>query len=497
MKKKIILLFAAAAMMTSTAAAAANDSGIIGGADGLTEIYIPDNTPIFDIPYTAEIPEQYSIDYGIKGVANIYYNSQFLDPTIIIKSRTMFPFRNFLETIGAAVTYDEKTKTVTAARGETEIYFTLDSDTIHIKNDLGEKNITMDVTPIVIEGKTYVPIRFLGEAFAMQVDWNAFERTVLIVDFEKYYDELWANCTNIMKIAELGLLQPESSALSGKAALGFHLDSPSYVKGNIERETLDIELSMESNGTQVSMDSDTTSTINFSFSNHLGENIEIKDASLDLIMKDDVLYFKTNIGEQLTDIPPEAAKFLQGDWFKISLEDFITLTGSSMDIEYMRGLLNDSQNPRAMLEHQIKTRGSKLYGRYSVDRVTDTVKLLTKIDSYINVAETGEDDYMITLNMDNDDLMDHIISRSDMSEDEIATLRGDFNNIVFNANVEKAITDKIVTAQKLTFEYSAKDEDASMSFTINSDSAVNPAAEVEDIEIPDNAVDILEKIYGI
>lgn len=94
----------------------------------------------------AEVAEK----YGIEGAASIYYNSQYLDPAIIINSRTMLPFRDFLEAIGAKVDYDENTKTVTAVRNETEIRFSIGSDKIYIKNDLGEKEITMDVAPVVI-----------------------------------------------------------------------------------------------------------------------------------------------------------------------------------------------------------------------------------------------------------------------------------------------------------------------------------------------------------
>lgn len=510
MKKKLISLLAAAAMMTSSAAAAVpeptatNDqisTGVIGGADGPTAVYVSEHIPTAEIPFSAEIAEQ----YGIEGAANIYYNSQYLDPAIIIQSRTMLPFRDFLETIGAAVTYDEKTKTVTAVRGETEINFSLDSDNIHIKNDLGEKDITMDVVPVVIEGNTYAPLRFLSEAFAMQVGWNPYMHTALVADFEKYYDELWANCSNIMKIAEIGLLQPERAASSGKVEIGLHSDftSPSYVEGDIEPNILDIKLSLDTNGTQTGKNSDSASTINFSYSDPDGNNIEIKDSSLDLVMKDDTFYFRTDIGEQIPDLPPEAAKLLQGQWLKLSLEDYISLiattSGSDINIEDMRSLINNSQDPRAMLEYQIKTSGLNLYSTYSVDAVTEIVKLLTKIDSYINVTETGEDDYMITMNMDNDALIDCIMSTFDAPEDEIAELRSEFNdfNIVFNVNLEENVTDKIVTAQKLALEFSGKYDDTNMSFTINADSTVDPTAEVEDIEIPENAIDILESIYGI
>lgn len=534
MKKRLLTIITSAAVLLSVLPAAAavpepeaaNDhinAGVIGGADGPTEIYVsePDsnigngnknainsyvpydaikNIPTAEIPFPAEIAEK----YGIEGAANIYYNSQYLDPAIIIQSRTMLPFRDFFETIGADVAYDEKTKTVTAVRDETEISFALDSDTIHIKNNLGEKDTAMDVTPVVIEGNTYAPLRFLGEAFAMQVDWNNYERTALVADFEKYYDELWEKCPNIMKIAELGLLQPERAATNGKAGISFRSDFPELPSTDDNaRSVVDISLSLEQNGTQLGINSNTASKINFNYSDPSGNSIEVKDASLELIMKDETIYFKTNIGEQLTDIPPEAAEYLQNQWFKLSLEDYFGLiAGAStfnVDMEDMRDLLNHSQDPRAMLEYQLKSTGSRLYWTSSVDMITNMVEIISKIDSYINVAETGEDDYLITMKMDKDDLIDCIVSLSYMSEDEADEIRDEFNNssFVFNVDLEEAVTDRIVTSQKLAVELALTEYGCSMSFRINTDATVDPNAEVGDIEIPADAVDIIEKIYGI
>lgn len=148
MKKKLISLIAVAALTLCAlpASAAEPETGVIGGADGPTDVYIGGQIPTVEMPFSAEVAEK----YGIEGAASIYYNSQYLDPAIIINSRTMLPFRDFLEAIGAKVDYDENTKTVTAVRNETEIRFSIGSDKIYIKNDLGEKEITMDVAPVVI-----------------------------------------------------------------------------------------------------------------------------------------------------------------------------------------------------------------------------------------------------------------------------------------------------------------------------------------------------------
>lgn len=90
--------------------------------------------------------------------------------------RTLVPLRAIFETLGASVSWDGATQTVTAVKDNTTVSLTLD-------NAVAKKNgetITLDVPAKAINGRTMVPVRFIADSFGVNVDWDAdFQRVVL------------------------------------------------------------------------------------------------------------------------------------------------------------------------------------------------------------------------------------------------------------------------------------------------------------------------------
>ena len=39
---------------------------------------------------------------------------------------------------------------------------------------------TLDAPPLVVGGRTYVPLRFISEAFGAEIDWNSKEQRITI-----------------------------------------------------------------------------------------------------------------------------------------------------------------------------------------------------------------------------------------------------------------------------------------------------------------------------
>ncbi len=95
-----------------------------------------------------------------------------------ISDRTMVPMRAIFEALGATVEWDGETQTVTSVKGETNISLTIGVPGIII--DGTEK--ALDVAPIVIDGRTLVPVRAVSEAFNLNVDWDETTKTVLITN---------------------------------------------------------------------------------------------------------------------------------------------------------------------------------------------------------------------------------------------------------------------------------------------------------------------------
>ncbi|MGF6356367.1 hypothetical protein ABIE27_004284 [Paenibacillus sp. 4624] len=83
--------------------------------------------------------------------------------------RVLVPLRSIFEGIDAEVQFNNRTKTITATRGDQEVTLTLGSKAAYIN---GQLNV-MDVPASTIKGSTMVPIRFVSEAFGEKVFWNS------------------------------------------------------------------------------------------------------------------------------------------------------------------------------------------------------------------------------------------------------------------------------------------------------------------------------------
>ena len=93
-----------------------------------------------------------------------------------VNGRTMVPIRAIFEAMGATVDWDDATQTAICTKDSTVVKMTLNSTTEYI-NDVP---VTMDVTPVIISGRTLAPARYVAEAFGYNVKWDEMTRLVLI-----------------------------------------------------------------------------------------------------------------------------------------------------------------------------------------------------------------------------------------------------------------------------------------------------------------------------
>ena len=94
----------------------------------------------------------------------------------IINSRTMVPLRAIFEALGATVEWDDKTKTVTAVRGDVTIKMTIGKDSF-TRND---ETVSLDSPATIVDSRTLVPVRAIAESFGATVGWIAESKTVTI-----------------------------------------------------------------------------------------------------------------------------------------------------------------------------------------------------------------------------------------------------------------------------------------------------------------------------
>ncbi|GEM_PF-6465127 len=95
---------------------------------------------------------------------------------VIEKGRTLVPLRTIFEALDVEVGWDEKTRTVTAVKGSTQIKLVI-GNTTALKSG---KSVKLDVPAKILNGRTLVPVRFVSEALGAKVDWNGSAHTVTI-----------------------------------------------------------------------------------------------------------------------------------------------------------------------------------------------------------------------------------------------------------------------------------------------------------------------------
>lgn len=100
-------------------------------------------------------------------------------PPQIDKGRTLVPLRAIFEALKADVNWNANTKTIIAKKDDTTIQLTVGQKAAR-KNG---NTLNLDVPAKIVNGRTLVPVRFIGEAFNCQVNWNAGTRTVTVDQF--------------------------------------------------------------------------------------------------------------------------------------------------------------------------------------------------------------------------------------------------------------------------------------------------------------------------
>jgi len=98
------------------------------------------------------------------------------DAPFAMNGRTYVPMRAIFEKLGAEVLWDEQTQSVTATKGDVTIELTLNK-TQAFRNDAA---VTLDTAPMLRDGRTFVPVRFIAESFNNPVAWDAAASTVKI-----------------------------------------------------------------------------------------------------------------------------------------------------------------------------------------------------------------------------------------------------------------------------------------------------------------------------
>lgn len=98
-------------------------------------------------------------------------------PPTVLNNRVLLPLRACAEALNATVNYNPATGQIDVYSGKDKIELQLNSRTAAINGTKAE----LDTEPQVLDNRTLVPLRFLGEALKAQVAWSGTDKSVTII----------------------------------------------------------------------------------------------------------------------------------------------------------------------------------------------------------------------------------------------------------------------------------------------------------------------------
>ena len=107
---------------------------------------------------------------------SVVFQSGYGVPFIDSNSRTLVPLRGVMEAFGATVNWDSDTSTASVEKNGTTVRVPIGQAYLSVNGE----TVGNDTLAVIQDGRTYLPIRVVLEAFGAGVSWNADERIVVV-----------------------------------------------------------------------------------------------------------------------------------------------------------------------------------------------------------------------------------------------------------------------------------------------------------------------------
>lgn len=111
--------------------------------------------------------ERSSVNLGesLRFNAFVMANGNLVDFAVIRNGRSLVPIRNVSDELGYDISWNEIDRTATLRKDNTTIVISVGSGTMTVNG----RAVTLDVAAEIIDGKTHIPLRAIGEAFGAEV----------------------------------------------------------------------------------------------------------------------------------------------------------------------------------------------------------------------------------------------------------------------------------------------------------------------------------------
>jgi hypothetical protein len=84
----------------------------------------------------------------------------------------MVPLRAITEAIGAAINYDPNEQRIDILKGYITLQLWIGKPKAIVNGKEVDINTQKPVSPVIVKGRTFLPLRFIAETFEFKIDWD-------------------------------------------------------------------------------------------------------------------------------------------------------------------------------------------------------------------------------------------------------------------------------------------------------------------------------------
>lgn len=338
----------------------------------------------------------------------------------IINDRTMVPFRKIFNALGVAdenISWNGDTKTVVAKKDNIEIE-------LQINNEVAKKTVSGDISqikldsvPVIVDGRTLVPVRFIAESMNKKVGWDGTNRTVIIIDTQDLINDLERSIPKFVEIANSNVVMPETFGMNMKLT-GKLEYTDKQNKSNNTTINLNGTINMKKGTAMIELDANA----NLTGKGEIYDTINSQGFGkfdINMIAGDNKIYLKSSLLDSQT----------EGKW--IFTED--------ESINQAISLLNEN-NYSINTIFDVKEEDLSIYTYESLEVVASMLKTICKDDN-IKITEKGSKK-TYTYNFDLKDILEMT-----------GSVDGITGNVKSTATYENNVAKTSVAEMKLGYKY--------------------------------------------
>ena len=412
------------------------------------------------------LPVVYAEGNSIKVLLNGEYVNFDVEPQLV-NGRTMVPFRAIFEAMGATVEWNQELWQASGEKDGKKVSMIIDSNQVVITNNGEEEIIEIDQAPMIIDGRTLVPVRFVAQAFDKIVAWDNEERTVIIFDLQFFVDKLQEKAPNFYEYITTANAVPENFKANDE--FGFEME----MKDNATKEKVNISVEGDMDSivnvadAYVGLDTEIEASAN-------SENIAV-DFDLEMYFKDNYMLIKTDLLDLLEMDEMEYNNKLYSiskdgiviDLNKLgitgvnSFEDLMEMAKESYDIDSVSNIINEEMDNIDITVKDAKD----IIAMYDLmlDLVTD--------DKFVKKQMTNQT--MYTWTMDKADIIDMVkkmftngmVADVEITAEELKELNTLFKE--FKMVTKLYVKDNIPTKAILDFDMEIADSEVVATMEMN------------------------------